>query len=415
MIRQLRTKFIIIAMCSLAAVLAVIVGGLNVMSYLGTVERADRILNMLADNEGRFPGRWERDDFRGFSPETPYDTRFFSVSLDEKGEVLSVDTGRIAAVETGEAMDYARAVWESGRTRGFKENYRFLSCGSHGASHGAEEPEGSRVIFVDCGRELDAFRNLLWGSICLALLGLVAVCVPVVVFSGKVFAPVEESYARQRRFITDASHELKTPLTVISANVDVLEMESGENRWTGSIRNQVNRLRRLTEQMVTLSRLEEQEKSAFVECDLSGIVAETAEMFEPLVSAAGKTLSLRIEPGIRRPGDEEKLRQMISLLLDNALKYASAQGEIRLYLEPERKGGRARLTLWNAVDEASGIRAGRQDVLFERFYRLDASRNSDTGGSGIGLSVVKAIAELHGGKAAAKSEDGRSITFTILI
>lgn len=432
MIRKLRRNFIIVAMCSMFAVLAVIVGSLNAVSYRGTVRRADRILDMLAENDGHFPddisgkrqpaggkehpaGFQDRGVFPGafaeLSPETPYDTRFFSVCLDERGGVVSVDTGRIAAVETEGAMAYAAQIWEQGRSRGFLGDYRYLR-------QSIEDSGDSRIIFVDCKKELDAFRGLAATSVGVSLLGIFAVFLLVLIFSRKVFGPVEESYVKQRRFITDASHELKTPLTIISANVDLLEMEGEENQWTASIRNQVKRLHGLTEQMVMLSRLEEEPGPLFTVCNLSELAGETAAVFEPLARAGEKKLTVEIEEGISCRGDEDKLRQMISLLLDNALKYASRQGEILLRLEKVKgagKGRRARMTVWNTVDAESGIVPGRQDALFERFYRTDASRNSGTGGSGIGLSIVKTIVELHRGTISAESEDGKSICFTIIL
>jgi signal transduction histidine kinase len=427
MIQQLRKKFIVVAMCSMIAVLAVIVGSLNVASYCSLVERADRILHMLADNDGRFPDNYPgrkqsaetedkreeqnrrlqpSDAFKGLSAETPYDTRFFSVLLSQKGEAVSVDTGRIAAVQTQEAITYAQTIWSGGQEKGFWQTYRFLR-------QQTEDSSECRIIFVDCGNELSSFRTLALSSLGMSLLGIAAVFVLVMIFSRRVFIPVEESYARQKQFVTDASHELKTPLTIISANVDILEMEGQENQWTASIRNQVKRLRKLTEQMVTLSRMEEEDKLQLAECSLADLAAEAAALFAPLAKAQDKKLTLDIQEVPACRGDEEKLRQMLSLLLDNALKYTPEQGEICLKLEPAKKAGRARITLWNTVGEESGITPGRQDMLFERFYRPDASRSSKTGGSGIGLSIVKTIVERHHGKISAMSEDGHSIRFVI--
>ena len=427
MIRRLRRKFIIVAMGSMLVVLAVMVGIMNIAAYRSMVTRADGILQMLADNGGHFPedlrenmreknikpdrqpGRIYLPEDRTFiSEETPYDTRYFSVKLNQSGNVISVDTGRIAAVQTEDAIAYAQEVFAKGKTNGFLENYRFIN-------QATEDGDCSRIIFVDCGKELDSFKKLLRNSAGASLLGLFAVFMLVLFFSRRVFKPVEESYVKQRRFITDASHELKTPLTIISANVDLLEMEGEESQWTQSIRNQVGRLRNLTEQMVTLSRLEEEEKPVLERCDLSEIVSEITENFEPLAVAKGKQLTKEIAPGLTCMAEREKLGQLVSLLLDNALKYASESGEIRVTLVPGKKSGKSSLTIWNTVSEDSGIQAGNQEVLFERFYRTDNSRNSGTGGSGIGLSVVKAIVERYGGKITAKSEDGKSIAFKIVI
>ena len=441
MIRRLRRKFIIVAMCSMLAVLAVIICVLNVSSYRSMVTRADRILQMLADNEGHFPeelhenmrdknAKYDKtikpdktpgkisdtqifprellpreDSF--ISAETPYDTRYFSVKLDADGQIVSTDTGRITAVKTEDAIEYAGLVLEKGKHRGFMENYRYL------VAEGDETC--ARIIFVDCGKEIDSARKLLLTSAGMSGLGALAVFLLVLFFSRRVFKPVEESYVKQKQFITDASHELKTPLTIISANVDLLEMEGEESQWTQSIRNQVSRLRHLTEQMVTLSRLEEEEKPVVEKCDFSGIVKEIAENFEAPVLAKGKKLSMDITPGLTCMAEKEKLGQMVSLLLDNALKYATENGEIRVTLAPSKKNGKSKLTVWNTVSEDSGIAAGNQDVLFERFYRADSSRNSGTGGSGIGLSVVKAIVERYSGKITARSEDGKSIAFQIVL
>ncbi len=435
MIRQLRKQFILVAMLSVFSVLAVIVGSLNAAAFGNVISRADGILELLSENDGHFPDNfpgpvkpvfedtfgsremekpWDWKFFRepergfGWSPETPYDTRFFSVRLNEEGEIVAVDTGRIAAVETEGAAAYATQVWTEGKKKGFLESYRFLRQDVAGS-------RDCRIIFVDCGQELDACRSLAFTSLVVSLLGMLAVFVLVLFFSRKVFAPVEQSYIRQKRFVTDASHELKTPLTIISANVDILELEGQENQWTASIRKQVKRLGSLTEQMVTLSRLDEEEKLVCTLCSLSELAEETAAVFAPLAQARGKKLTAEIAPNLTCKGDEEKLRQMLSLLLDNALKYASEQGEIRLKLAPAKKGGRVCLTVWNTVDRQQGMEPGSQNLLFERFYRPDASRCSRTGGSGIGLSIVKAIVEQHHGRITAGSDDGTSILFTIYL
>lgn len=433
MIKQLRRKFIIVAMGSLLAVLLIIVGSLNLANYWNMVSRADKILVMLSENEGQFPedfpGReFGRDGFRpdenfdggrpaerprdffekpgkfhGLSVETPYDTRFFSVKLDETNQPLFVDTGRVVAVEKEDAVALAVEVSNRGRNSGFTRDYRYI-CSK-------DTEAGKHIVFVDCSKELASFRMVFGVSTAASLAGVMAVFMLVLIFSKKVFAPVEESYRKQKQFITDASHELKTPLTVISANVDIIEMEAEETQWTASIRNQVERLRNLTEQMVALSRLEETETAILGEVNLSQLVSDSLMIFEPVAVAQGKHLIQEIEAEILCKGEEEKLRQLLSLLLDNALKYTEAHGEIQVKLQRLSKGGKTRLQVSNTVGPDSGIKKGNQDMLFERFYRTDTSRNSKTGGSGIGLSIAKAIAVQHGGKLSAYSEDGKSISF----
>ena len=470
MITKLRRNFIIVAMCSTFTVLAVIVGALNVVSYANLVEKADAILDVLAENDARFPaefypfekdglleegviprevipehlsGEWSEDILsedqyvndistnvqqetnnatsgqmeptegafgkrnppnkqNHMSVETPYETRFFTVRMNDQGAIVTVDTGKIAAVKTEDAIAFAQELWESGKKEGFIDNYRYRMV---------DGDEENMIIFVDTTRELAAYRTLVNTSVSVSILGLLAVFVLVVYFSKKVFQPVAASYEKQKQFITDASHELKTPLTIISANVEILEMENEENPWTKSIKNQVARLASLTEQMVTLSRMDEENgEKDFQNFNLSDALIDTASLFQPLAQSQEKELVIEVEDGQMYHGDEKQIRQMTSLLMDNAMKYSSEKGKIVLSLK--QKGKKYQLSVWNTVED---IQTGYLDVLFERFYRLDSSRSSATGGSGIGLSIVKSIVENHGGKITAKSEDGKSIVITAVI
>lgn len=473
MIEKLRRKFIVVAMCSTLAVLTVIIGTLNIVSYRSMVDRTDDILELLASNNGRFPenifekkeippdrGHFEisedifpqgqntdrkffpnkffvRDKGKNFTRETPYETRFFSVKFNQNGQVGVVDTGKVASIETQEAIVYAETAWKkfqkNGTVKGFLNDYRYLV---------AENGSGFLIIFVDTEREMKSVRSVLTVSLLVSVGGLLAVFLLVVIFSRIVFRPVENSYRKQRQFITDASHELKTPLTIISANVDVLEMESEKTEWSESIQRQVQRMSGLVEQMVTLSRMEEETAVLKVQFSLSDAVRETAELFLPVAERSQKSLALDIGEGISCVGDEKLLRQLICLLLDNAVKYAAPSGtktpdaagtpsgvtpsvatpsaaktsgadgqpEIRLSLK--KRGKKAEICLWNLADN---LEQGNQDVLFERFYRPDSSRNSAKGGSGIGLSIAKSIVEIHKGKITAVSKDGKSIEFRAVI
>lgn len=438
MISKLRRNFILITMCSTFAVLAVIIGTLNLVSYHNMVEKADDILVLLAENNAMFPEmpqggfesveppegdgeRWnpkykdgmKKDMMNGtmgsmingamqdMSPETPFETRFFSVKLDEAGKPVVVDTGKIAAVATEDAVAFAEAIWESGHKKGFYNTYRYMVT---------EQADGSMIVFIDRSRELASFFTLAATSISVAVLGLAAVFVLVLFFSKIVFRPVAASYEKQKRFITDASHELKTPLTIISANVEVLEMMQEENEWTRNIRNQVSRTNALVEQMVTLSRMDEENSLQSEKFSLSEAVTETAELFKTMTDNVEKQLEIAVGGEYTYCGDEKLIRQLVSLLVDNAVKYSSEKGTIKVALQ--QKGRHYYLTVWNTVEE---IQKGNLDILFERFYRLDSSRNSKTGGSGIGLSIVKSIAEAHRGKVQAKSEDGKSLEITVIL
>lgn len=416
MIKKIRTRFIAIAMISTAIVLFLILGGINIINYLNINRQASGKLAMLADNHGTFPVEMYNPQYKpvpkdlpdktrpdNFSPETAFDTRYFSVTLDESGEVTEINTDKIAAVSGQEASESAQKLYSEKKEKGFWNRYKYVCVVTAGDS------TSYQYIFLDCSRELDTFRSFLLASIGISLLGLAMVFVLVLLFSKLILRPVEESYAKQKRFITDASHEIKTPLTIIDANTEVLEMEHGENEWTKSTRNQIKRLTDLTNQLVFLSRMEEDQTPLnMIDFCLSDMVEETALPYEALALTKQKRFLYEITPNLMMHGDEPSLCQMLSLLLDNAMKYSTPQGKIRLSLKQEGKNNV--LTLWNTTE---AITPGRQDALFERFYRPDSSRSAKTGGHGIGLSVVQAIVLAHKGKITAYSDDGVSIRFTI--
>ena len=420
MIKKLRRKLIAACMISLAIVLIVILGGVNLMSYHKVVSDADAILALLDANGGAFPKNHsgpkptgdlepdgvppeKKDPFvqRGMSPETPYESRFFSVLLGEDSEVLQIDTGQIAAVDEEEAAVYARNVVLSGSSSGFWGDYRYLLC---------EDEQGSLIIFLDCGRSLSSFRMTLLASVLLALLGLLAVLVLLLVLSSRIVRPVAESYEKQKQFITDAGHELKTPMTIISADADLAEMECGENQWISDIRRQAQRLTGLTNDLIYLSRMEEEQpKLQIIDFPLSDVAEEMAQSFQALAKSQEKEVSLRIQPMLSFNGDEKAIRQLLSILLDNALKYSPAGGRLELGLE--KQGRTIVLTVSNT--SAQPIEQDKLSHLFDRFYRTDQSRSSQTGGYGLGLSIARSIVLAHKGKIRAESADGRTLTFVI--
>lgn len=411
MIQKLRVKFIIASMLSLALVLLVILGGVNAMSYQKVVRDADRILDLLSENRGVFPQQTPPDDRggkpgpipvlgHGISPETPFESRFFSVLLNEEGQVLQSDTGQIAAVDDRSAGEMAQAIWASGSVSGFRGDYRYVRVAETG---------GTRLIFVDCGRSLSNFRTTLIASGLVALAGLLAVFLLLLILSKRIVRPVAESYEKQRRFITDAGHELKTPLTIIGADLDLVEQELEGNEWLQDIRCQVRRLTGLTQDLIFLSRMEEETPPIQpIEFPLSDLTEEMAQSFQGLAKAQGKGLVLSIQPMLSYTGDENAIRQLLSILLDNALKYTPDEGEVEIALKKE--GRMIRLSVSNTIDRP--MEREMLDRLFDRFYRGDQSRSSQTGGYGLGLSIAKGIVLAHRGKIRAESS-GASLSVIV--
>ena len=274
------------------------------------------------------------------------------------------------------------------------------------------EKSGTRYIYLDCSRSLDNFRAFRNVSILVCLIGVTIISALIIFFSGKILRPVAESYEKQQRFITDAGHEIRTPLTIINADISVLEMEQeGDepNEWLEDIRQQTRRLSNLTEELVYLTRMEEVRKTSvnMKRLNFSKIVGDVAHSFESRALVSEKKYDCSVADDLFLRGDESALRKLVSILLDNAFKYSSDSGDIRLRFY--RQGKNIFLTVSNSVDE---IQKESIPHLFDRFYRADSSRNSETGGHGIGLSIAQAVVRAHGGKIAAYTPDGKSLRIT---
>ena len=393
MIRRLRRKFVLLCMGVVVAVMVAVVALMNGFFIARANATLDGMLAFLTDNGGDFPvvddeeapiiPRGPRQmDWGGMSmdsPEAPFITRHFSVLLDAGGEALSVNTESIAAVSSEEAVLYARRALDKAGS-GYLDVYRYRV---------SETDDGTLVVFLDASTQLSTARQFFIISSSVAAGVCLAVLLLALLFSGRAVRPIAQSVEKQRQFITDAGHELKTPLTILSANCEVLEMEMAGNEWLTGIEKQVARLRKLVNDLVTLSRLDEGrptgEEARF---SLSDAVCDTALAFSAAAERAGKRLRADAEPGVFINGDEAALRQLTAILVDNAVKYADAGGEIRVGL---RGGRHPVLTVENDCRNVSELPLDR---LFDRFYRFDPARTGD-GSHGLGLSIARSIAEAH--------------------
>lgn len=432
MIQSLRRRFTAIALLSVILVLGGIIASINISNYHRILDEADQILSIIADNKGIFPkneeppkdepvpyqsasdlpmeplkpGRGDegkkRPDRKDMSPEASFTTRYFTVTLDAHGQVSSFDIDKIAAVSADNAAQMAQELFASQDTVGFYDNYRYCAVATDSST---------QYIFLDRTNELDTFYSFMWISVGISTGGVLLVLVLVLFFSRLAMKPVAESYEKQKQFITDAGHELKTPLTIIDANTEVLEMMNGENEWTDSIRNQVKRLSTLTGELVTLSRMEEKMPAVkMADFSLSDAISETAEPYKAVAISQNKQLTVTVDNHLSYHGDETALRRLVGLLLDNAMKYSADQSEIRLILKAN--GKRRILIVENSVEVPP---TETPEKWFERFYRSDASRNSATGGHGIGLATARAIVTAHKGKISAKIIDRTIIQITAIL
>ena len=381
------------------------------MSYYAIVSHADETLTTLTDNSGTFIKdsveeylAAKKAYLYGEGEPPPEISYYFTVLMSMDGQPLSVNVNNIMKVDDETAASYADSVWSTGRTKGFFDGYRYLRTD-------AQDQDGELLIFLDCEQKLLSFKNFLVTSLFTSLAGLSAVWILLVILAKGIMRPISESYEKQKQFITDAGHELKTPLTIISADTDVLEMRQGSSEWLSDIRVQIDRLSTLTQNLIFLAKMEENHKAAhFQEFSISNLAETSVQAFQTIAKVQQKNFSSQIQPGLMLCGDPTQIERLFSVLLDNAVKYSQPQGQISVVLQPYRHS--IRLEVFNTTELIEKEQLPR---LFDRFYRTDPSRSSETGGHGIGLSIAKAVVLAHGGEITAASQDNRSLTVTVLL
>ena len=269
---------------------------------------------------------------------------------------------------------------EKGGTSGFIGSYRYLKVNTE---------VGNLILFLNCQRELDSYESFAQNSVLMCIVVVVSVLLLIILISKRVIAPIQQSYIKQKQFITGASHELKTPLAIISSNADVLEMEHGDSKWTNNIHNQVDRLTSLVNSLVVFSRMEEKDTVEQTRFDLSDTLKSRIKDFSELADFQKRYLITDIDANLSYYGEQASIVQLMDILLENAIKYAPEGGDILITLKKNRR---------NAIMKISNkaeVKKGDLSKVFDRFYRLDESRNSAIKGYGIGLSMAQLIVEKH--------------------
>lgn len=411
MLKKLRRRFVAIAMFALSIMFLVQLLAVNVINIYQRDSETRAILKIIADNNGVLPGGHENDsslsDFLNpfgkleINIETPYSTRYFVVEL-RHNVVTKISTEHIAAVTDSAAYEYATDVYRRGPGFGVVGSYRYYY------KQGADK---SIMVFIDITRDLQLSFALMSVSSFVTLITLFIILVPVWFLCKLALKPVEEAIRKQKQFITDAGHELKTPIAIISADAEVMELCQGENEWLSSIKKQTVRMNTLVKNLVDLSKLaEEADSKKHTVFNISEAVLDTASSFETTAKAAGKIFTFSAARDIKYMGNEEEIRQLISILCDNAMKYTNENGTIKLNLY--KVGKNIQIDIFNTCDYVDPASVSK---LFDRFYRADASRSRETGGYGIGLSVAKAIVDRHKGKIRAVTDGTTAITFKITL
>ena len=406
MIRSLRRKFILIAMVSMIGTMVILCTAISVSNHYVTINRVDRAIQHLRQNGGAFlsPGsHFDPSDFNfQVTPETPFEMRYFIVELTAQKEIKSVNLEHIAALDRQTVVDTISRIIDTGAERGYVGYYRFGVF--------PDEAGGSTVIVLDCFLQLQATNNMLRITVIIFLSCILIVFVLLLISSKRAIRPFVDNLERQRQFVTDASHELKTPLAILSADMGLLEDTYGEDKWLESAKSQIIRLDRLIKNLVELARTEETVREDTAEVfSVSDIAQANADAFQPLAEADGKSLEAEIVDGINLKGDRDNFFRLFSILLDNAVKYCDPEGMIQLSVS--QRGRNIYIAVSNPC---AGVNATQLPRYFDRFYREDSSRARSTGGYGIGLSTAKAIVTRHKGRISNHYADG-VITFTAVI
>lgn len=400
MIKKLRWKFIAVAMISIIVVLMAIIGTITLINYNKTVDNIDKVLTVLVDNGGKFnnldfgddnlentDGNNNKDnlnhqkDHGEFTKETPYWTRFFSVKFTNSNPDPAVDTSMIASVSKEEAIDMAKETMDSNSMIGFYGAYRYKV---------KIADDFKLVVFVDCTKEMRSIRYFVFTGTWISLVGIIAVFIIVFIFSKIVFNPVKRTYDKQKRFVTNAAHELKTPLTIISANNELIDAQYNSLDETQAIDKQVKKLTIMINNLTLLSKLDEEDKNVDLKekVDLTKLSNDLIGSFKVIFESRNIKFNFFVDDNCYIKGNTNLISQLLSLLIDNANKYALTYIDFEVRIV----GKYVELKTSNDAD----IDEKNPNLLLERFYRNDKARGKIEG-SGIGLSVVNEIVKLHKG------------------
>ena len=408
--KKLRLKMIGIVFASVVAAFMVMTIILVMCFGAYRNRQADQITAMISENNGTVPRlkdykqqqknsqAFERY-FNNYNEDSSYRTRFFRVFLDEDKKVTNVNMDHIAAVDVKKAVRMTKmAMLRRGKV-GLVGSYRYRK----------EYKDGQvrSIIFLDCKENQSFYHLAVTITITVSTLLTCLITVIFAIASKRAVRPFEINSNRQKQFITDASHELKTPLAIISANAEVLQYKGDGNEWTQNIIDQTKHMGKLINQLLVLAKLDEvQEKSEKQEADLKLLLEETIEPFEEVATQKKVTLKLHLEEGVTIRVNREQIAQLVSILTENAAKYVNDGGKIVWRLTKTQHG--AVLVVKNTTEKE----LPDTKRMFDRFYRSDSSRSSKTGGQGIGLSIAKKIVDSHKGSITAKAGDGM-VTFRV--
>ena len=384
MFKSLRRKFVATSVASVAVVIILMASTLNFINYYKMGQRVDDSLYEASKSSALVTifsdGEEDMIVTKNTASKTPNNNGFSIAKIDENKNVIRSYRDDVLIKGKDDLQKLVTDAVNESSTSGYVGTYRYLNVNNDA---------GNLVLLLNTQRDLDSFHAFMRNSIIVSSIVILSVFILLVLISKKVIAPIQQSYQKQKQFITDASHELKTPLAIIRSNTDVLELENGDSKWTKNIQNQVDRLTSLVNSLVVFSRMEEKDTAEKVKFNLSESLHARIDDFEELASFQKKHIIADIDNNIYYRGEQQAIVQLMDILLENAIKYATKETNINVTLKKNKKYAMMK------ISNQANVKKGDLRKVFDRFYRLDESRNSTVKGYGIGLSMAKLIAEKH--------------------
>ncbi len=410
MIKTLQRKFIVTAMTAISVLLLLLLGTINILNIYYVGNQVDKKLEMISQNEGNpdnipmAPG--DMPPREPYGMKNDYDTfmssNFFVVRFDRNGDIVYSDVSRISSVSEEEAKELAEKVYTQNDLSGKIDSFEYMVRDSRMGF-------GKVVVFLDTSGDIYSYIRVLFLSAAIGIACWLFMLLFVILLSKQAIRPIAENMEKQKQFVTNAGHEIKTPIAIIQSNTEAMELYNGENKWSKNIKEQTVRLNELMKNLLTLARMDESSAN-LIQSDfsLSQLLTDHIECFRETLELRRITLQTSIQPMISFRANQEHITQLISALMDNTVKYTNEGGNVFVSLEGNDK--RIKLQFKNTCQQLPPV---PPDKLFDRFYRADEARTQKNGGYGIGLSVAQSITETYKGRISAEYENGNTIVFTI--
>ena len=404
MISYFRKKFILVSMMALLLVLVTIVGSIGSIAYYRAQGKVNNVLTMLVENDGQLSVADATRQSQNFlqtpiTKESIFQYRYFSAIVKPDGSIDQVDNQHISTVSPQMIVQMANRVTQRRRNQGV-----IYHSGTAYAYKTKKVADGRLVVFLDETILMSETNEVIRVGILLGLISMVLYTVVLALFSNREIRPIIQSEKRQREFITNAGHELKTPLAVISANTEMQEMIDGESEWTKSNKQQVARLTRLVGNLISLARMQEQPNIQLEAIPVSKVVTTVTDSFKSIMANSQHQFLLNVQPNLVAMANKNYFSELVSILLDNANKYCDDHGKVKVDLHQGRYGRTVILSIGNTFAEGAKVDYNK---FFDRFYRGDtAHSNNKKNGFGIGLSMARQIVNDFNGKLSARYEHG---------